>query len=386
MEKKYHILIIEDEPLMRVSISEALRHEGYLVTDSGSGSEGILLAQKGGYDAVITDLRLPGSNGIEILKESKHSSPSTQVIIITAYATVNTAIEAMKEGARDYLTKPFPTEHLLFILKRALAYKEMEEENIYLRQQEAKLAMVAQLLGNISHDIKNLLMPVLTGVKLLDAELKEIFNRIPEKGSRKTHESQRLCDEVLEMLRGSIRRFQDRMKEISDCVKGIVAPPQFEPCHIADLIDNVIKTLGLLAAEKKISLRSEGLKDLSPIHGDKRRLFNAFYNLVNNAIEEVPPDGNITIRGHGPTQDGMIRVSVEDTGRGMPQEVRESLFSSRAISRKPGGTGLGTKIIKDVVDLHQGQIRVESREGAGTTFFLSLPVQQPGKNSVLNRT
>lgn len=135
MKKKPHILIIEDEPLMRISISDALRNEGYQITDTGSGNEGLRLVQSGNYDAVITDLRLPEVDGMNILKVSKQTSPSTQVIMITAYATVHTAIEAMKEGAYDYLTKPFSMEELLLMLKRILTYKKLEEENIYLREQ-----------------------------------------------------------------------------------------------------------------------------------------------------------------------------------------------------------------------------------------------------------
>lgn len=135
MKKKPHILIVEDEPLMRISISDALRQEGYKITDTGSGSEGLSLIQGGNFDAVITDLKMPEVDGMDVLKSSKHFSPSTQVIMITAYATVHTAIEAMKEGAYDYLTKPFSMEELLIILKRIFTYKEMEEENLYLREQ-----------------------------------------------------------------------------------------------------------------------------------------------------------------------------------------------------------------------------------------------------------
>lgn len=380
MKKKHHILLVEDEPLMRMSIAESLRHEGYQVTDVNTGSEGLNLAQSKNYDAVITDLKLPGADGIEILKASMRSSPVTQVIIITAYASIQTAVEAMKEGARDYLTKPFSTEELLLILKRSIEYKEMEEENIYLRQQEAKLAVVAKILGNISHDVKNLLMPVLTGVKLLDTELKELFEKIPDNKSYNLSQNRTMCNDILEMLRDSTKRFQERMKEIADVVKGVIAPPQFEPCQVAEVVDGAIKTLGLIVAEKKISLATEGLNNLPPIQGDKRRLFNAFYNLINNAIEEVPPGGSIFVRTNGVSTAGTIEISVTDNGRGMPPEVRDSLFSAGAISRKPGGTGLGTQIIKDAVDLHHGQIKVESKEGVGTTFLLSLPVQQPEEN------
>ena len=377
MKKIPHILMVEDEPLMRISISDSLRTEGYSVTDTASGDEGLRLIQSEHFDAIITDLKLPGVDGIDILKASKRFSPQTQVIIMTAYATIQTAVEAMKEGAREYITKPFSTEELLLILKRSLEYKEMEEENTFLRQQEAKLVVVAKILGNISHDVKNLLMPVLTGVKLLDTEIKELFERIPDNESSNLSQNRTMFNDILEMLRDSTKRFQEKMKEIADVVKGIIAPPQFEPCQMEEVVDGAIKTLGLLAAEKKISLATEGLNNLPPIQGDKRRLFNAFYNLINNAIEEVPPGGSVIVRTNGVSSAGMLEISVTDNGRGMPPEVRDRLFSASAISRKPGGTGLGTQIIKDAVDLHHGQIKVESKEGEGTTFLLSLPIEQP---------
>jgi signal transduction histidine kinase len=113
---------------------------------------------------------------------------------------------------------------------------------------------------------------------------------------------------------------------------------------------------------------------------DERRLYNAFYNLVNNAIPEVSSGGSITIRGRAEPDD-TIHLAVMDTGRGMPPEVRDSLFTTRAISRKQGGTGLGTKIVKDVVDAHGGQISVESRVGVGTTFSICLPVRPRGSSA-----
>jgi signal transduction histidine kinase len=113
---------------------------------------------------------------------------------------------------------------------------------------------------------------------------------------------------------------------------------------------------------------------LPPIMADDGRLYNAFYNLINNAIPETAPGGSITVRGQLEGEDGVL-LEVADTGRGMPPEVLNSLFTARAISRKPGGTGLGTKIIKDVVSAHNGQITVESEEGVGTAFYIHLPIQ-----------
>jgi len=110
---------------------------------------------------------------------------------------------------------------------------------------------------------------------------------------------------------------------------------------------------------------------------DENRLYSALYNLVHNAIPEVPSGGSITIRGSHNKGDHFIALAVQDTGKGMPPEVRDNLFTKRLVSRKSGGTGLGTKIVKDAVDTHGGQITVDSEEGKGTTFFIRLPIHQP---------
>ncbi len=248
---------------------------------------------------------------------------------------------------------------------------------------EAKLAEVVGLMGDVCHDVKNMLMPVLCGAGLLKEEIREIFvEMIPSDFARAT-KSRALCDEVIDMLHNDALRINDRMREIADCVKGLSAPPQFAPCQAADVVDNVLKTLHMLAQERQIDLRTEGLEALPIIQADERRLYNAFYNLVNNAIPEVPAGGSVTIRGQAHPTSQEVLFAVADTGRGMSPEVCGSLFTTRAISRKTGGTGLGTKIIKDVVDAHKGHITVESQEGRGTTFLIRLPLCPPGSTSSL---
>ena len=132
----------------------------------------------------------------------------------------------------------------------------------------------------------------------------------------------------------------------------------------------------LLANEKGLNFRTEGLDDLPTIQADETRLFNAFYNLINNAIPEVRAGGSVTLRGHVEQENKRVVLEIADTGKGMPPDVRDSLFTNRARSTKVGGTGLGTKIVKDVVDAHSGTISVDSEEGKGTTFIIRLPINQ----------
>lgn len=257
----------------------------------------------------------------------------------------------------------------------ALSSETIEQARLF---EEAKLAEVVRILGDIGHDVKNLLQPVVTATGLLQIELDELFDGLPTMEQNKTAASHEMCNEMIGMLRDTTRRIQDRMKEIADCVKGLSVPPMFASCRVAEVVGHVTKTLGKYAEERGLALRTEGLDDLPVILADENRLFNAFYNLVNNAIPEVPAGGSITVRGLAKVDAGVILLEVADTGRGMSPEVRAHLFTARAISRKAGGTGLGTKIVKDVVVAHGGQITVDSEEGKGTIFHLLLPIRPPG--------
>lgn len=244
--------------------------------------------------------------------------------------------------------------------------------------EEAKLAEVTRVLGDIGHDIKNMLMPVLSGADLLKDELDEQFPTLIREKAKGAETSYANSLDLIRMIVTNARRIQDRVREIADAVKGVTSPPHFTPCRIEVIVDGVLDTLRTYAAEKGITLLTDGLDALPVIDADERRLFNAFYNLINNAVPEVPRGGSVTVSGSPGPRPETVELAVADTGRGMPPEVRDRLFTTRAISTKKEGTGLGTKIVKDAIDLHRGHITVESEEGCGTIFRLVLPVSQIG--------
>ncbi len=129
------ILIVDDEPLMRLSILDALKAVGYIVHEASTGTEGIDKVKIGRFDVVITDLRLPGSDGIAVVQACKQHSPGTEVIVITAHGSVDTAVQAMKFGAHDYITKPFSMDELLLTVDRATQVIDLRQENQELRQE-----------------------------------------------------------------------------------------------------------------------------------------------------------------------------------------------------------------------------------------------------------
>jgi signal transduction histidine kinase len=244
-------------------------------------------------------------------------------------------------------------------------------------QEERRLAIIARLLGNISHDIKNMLTPILTTAQTLTliyqnckAELQRLKAQVSEEAWEQMDRALREFDtffaEAIQMIEEGSAQIQERVREISDAVKGVIAEPRFEPTDVKEVTEKVLRAL------KPDELPSVLL--------DPKRIYNALYNLVNNAIPETPPGGSVTVRIYvcpeGEFPDGnYLGIEVADTGRGIPEEVRKWLFTDKAISTKPGGTGLGTRIVKNVVDAHGGKIWVESELGKGSTFFIRLPLR-----------
>ncbi|HCL81072.1 MAG TPA: two-component system response regulator, partial [Nitrospiraceae bacterium] len=141
------MLVIEDELSVRLGISCTLEKAGYRVMAADNGIDGIRLFETEHFDIVITDLRLPGANGIEVLKSIKNISSDTGVIIITAFADVKTAVEAMREGAYDYISKPFDPNELLIIIDRFIKHRGLVLENIRLKEEVRDKKQFQSIIG-----------------------------------------------------------------------------------------------------------------------------------------------------------------------------------------------------------------------------------------------
>lgn len=356
------ILVADDDPDIVLSVSERLRWMGHEVITAVDGHAALSAVESHSLDLVLIDVSMPQLSGIEVLKRIRPRWPNLPVVILTAYGTIRLAVEAMKEGAVDFIAKPFEHGQIDTVVTTVLGRSEQRVE-------------MTQLMGEVTHDVKNLLMPLVTGTDLLAEEIDDLFKNLPESESVQAEKSHHTCAEVIQLLRNTSRRIQDRMKGIADYAAVARASQHFEPCRIAKIAGSVMKSLRVMAEQKHITVRLEGLDGLPEIVGDEPRLYSLLYNLVNNAIPEVPPLGSITISGRHRADDDFIELSVQDTGNGLPPEIRDNLFTNRLVSRKAGGTGLGTRIVKDVVDMHGGQIAVHSEEGKGTTFVVRLPIR-----------
>ncbi|MEK6672775.1 MAG: response regulator, partial [Nitrospirota bacterium] len=144
---KHRILIIEDEPTMRLGMSHFLSSSGYGVKTSENGIKGLSEIERERFDLVITDLRLPGHDGLSLLKKIKSDRPETGVIIMTAYADVKTAVQAIKEGAFDYIAKPFSNDELLITIERFLKFRNLEMEVSRLKESVSGRTVFENLIG-----------------------------------------------------------------------------------------------------------------------------------------------------------------------------------------------------------------------------------------------
>lgn len=256
--------------------------------------------------------------------------------------------------------------------------------------EEARKAQIVNVIGDISHDIKNMLTPIITGVWTLQPMLQRLFEdldavqaRLPQ-GEPLTEELARAADAVrhdygwiLESAVNAAEQVQGRTKEIADAVKGELSPPLFEMGDLNETCHQVVYPLRTVAERGGVRLVLDLDETLPEVEFDRRQMYNALYNLVNNALPETPQGGTVTLRTRRPVAPSdTIAIEVRDTGRGMPPDVRERLFTDQAVSTKPGGTGLGTRIVAGVIRRHHGTITVESAPGKGTAFTIRLPLRQ----------
>ncbi|MDA8431891.1 MAG: sigma-54 dependent transcriptional regulator [Nitrospiraceae bacterium] len=141
------ILLVEDKESMAEMLRETLEAEGYAVVIARDGQEGIRLVKEGRFDLVLSDLKLPRKDGIEVLKAAKGDNQLVPVIVMTAFGTIETAVTAMKEGAFDFITKPFDTDHLVLLIRRALETQRLLTENILLKDELAARVGAPKIIG-----------------------------------------------------------------------------------------------------------------------------------------------------------------------------------------------------------------------------------------------
>lgn len=270
---------------------------------------------------------------------------------------------------------------------------------------EAELAAVSRAVGDLGHDIKNaltLVQPVIDTTQELflnplieEAEKAEILLRDmnPEEAEKLKNVIQDLKDwlpEANESIQAGCEDIREMVSAIADYIKGTQSS-YIENQLLSDVIPKRLGRLKTVARTRRVMIDFEGIDTVPSFSFDYRLVGRALYNLTNNAlgaIESGVKKGDIEMRNFQVkitasvlpevSSDGFpfCRIEVADDGPGIPEEIRRSLFTSAAISSTPGGTGIGTRFVRDVAAVHGGRVSVENEPGGGARFFLDIPMRQ----------
>jgi signal transduction histidine kinase len=386
------LLIIDDERAILEMLEISLTRDGYHVLMAENGHEGLRLFEGQSPKLVLTDIKMPDIDGIEVLKRIKAIDEEAEVIVITGHGDMDAAISALKHGASDFITKPIRGEVLSLALERAedkvamsrrlkdytenleqrveacmLELKEAQEQLI----RHERLATIGETVTGLAHYIKNILTGLRGGTYMLNTGMAKDKTQLMKEGWAMVQRNiERVHDLALNLLRYSKER-----------------TPELTLCEIHELVSEAVGLFEELARKHRVKLEMSLDPNLKQAYLDREGMYNVLVNLISNAIDACIYDTDTskawrilveTKLERNVDSESAIVIDVTDNGAGIREEVKEKLFT-RFFSTKAGrGTGLGLLITEKIIKEHGGEISVESKEGQGTRFSIRLPRRKPG--------
>lgn len=374
--EKPQILAVDDERAGVDLVARALRKVGKVQTAT-SAEEGWTLAQSTKFDLVISDQRMPGTTGVELLKRIAEQDHHTGRILLTGYADINATIDAINEGGvHAYVSKPCPPDQLRMaattILERtALARRNAElTDELSFKNEELEAALrtvraliervvaserlsaIGEMIANVVHDFRGPLSVILSAGRELAREealpfdeVRELAQQMVAEGDRMT----RMCGDLLDVTHVTVGEASREQEDLASVMSASIGA--------------LVRDASVAGVQIETDFE-EGIR----LALDEDRFRRAILNLGYNAIDAMP-DGGV-LRFRTVRDAGRVIVSVSDTGEGVPDEVRDRLFEPFATFGKQGGTGLGLAIVRKVVSEHEGEIEVGKPDGGGTVFQL----------------
>ena len=327
-----------------------------------SGLERISEARPG---VVITDLKMPGMGGIEVIDRVKQFDPDIVVVVITGFATVDTAVEAMKAGAYDFIPKPFTAEELRAIIGRAVERFQLRMEAKRLRAE--KEAQARKFVTFVSHQLQS---PLGAVRQYLDVLLHQMGSEVPEKQRQWIDRSSVKISEMLQIIKDWLTLSK---------VEGGTLATERKSLRWQDLVPSTLEGFNTTAEERGVTLISEVPDDLPSVIGDEAALRMLLSNLVSNAIKYNRQDGKVTVTAAA--DEKMVSVSVSDTGIGITPDQQPHVFEEfyRVKDKSHAGvsgTGMGLAICRKIAEELGGAMTLESEPEQGSTFTVTLPREE----------
>ena len=363
------ILVVDDEAAVRKALSATLEDEGYVVTGAASGAEALAALRSGRFEIVVTDLLMPGMDGIELLRQGLLIDPNLAGIVLTGHGSVPNAVEAMKSGAIDYVLKPTKLAALRPAMDRALTLRRLRVRNAELAQQLRARTVELEVANkeleafcySVSHELRTPLRAVSGFVEILQK-----------------HHADAMAPDVRRFLgliqvgTGEMTQLIHDLLEFSRIARGA---PQRQAVDLAALFREVFEQLADTYAGRKIELRVE---PLPLVRGDPALLRQAVSNLVSNAIKFTRPRaaGLIEVGVHPESDAGSPVFFVRDNGVGFDMQDAGRLFGvfmRLHHAHEFEGTGVGLANVRRVIERHRGRVWADAVPGAGAIFFFTLP-------------
>jgi len=366
MGAKGNILIVDDEIGSRESMKMILNSR-FQVSTADSGYKAIELIKQTDFDVVVLDIRMPDMSGIEVLKHIKEAEPSPEVMMVTAYAALETCKDALNMGAYGYVEKPFKMDELREVVSRGIDRKLKSAKTIQLGKdfdevrnqliQLEKLSSLGQMASEVIHELATPITGVLGYSEfLLEQE----------------------CDGI---IRNSLQKIKSEAERCQIIIRNILTFAR-KPDNLTTYI-NINEVVSRTIDIKTHQLRVDNIKsefildpDLPNILADFNQIQQVVINIVNNAQDAMKKSDGKRQLSITTTHDlEFIYIAISNNGPSIPQEHLDQIFEPFFTTKKAEqGTGLGLSISRDILQKHNGDIRVSSKEGEGVTFTLEIPI------------
>lgn len=350
-----HILIVDDEMGPRESLKMIL-NPYYNVHVAERGLQAVEMLKEIPVDLVTVDLKMPGFGGINVLEKVKQFDPDIEAIIITGYGSLDTAIEGLRLGAFDYISKPFDVNHILSLVRRGLER----------RHAKARLRQVkSDFLSNVSHELRTPLSVVVGFVYLL---LNQVIGKLSEEQQKVLETVYRNSEELLELI--------DNVLWMTSLNAGD-ANAAIEKFDFREVVKEVTQRYEKTIREKGLVLRVEtGEGDMSVV-SDRGKIERIFHNVFNNAVK-FTDRGEISVNANRSPARDAIEVEITDTGPGIEPNKVDTIFepfhqADNSIQRAYSGLGLGLTVSRRMADLIGGRLDVRSKVNVGTKVTMSFP-------------
>lgn len=363
------ILVADDELGFRKLISYELSGL-YEVLTAEDGEAAVRLVREGGVDVVVSDMAMPKLGGLDALSAIKAIDPKIEVIMVTGYATLETAVEGMRRGAYDFIAKPFQLDDLSRLVARALEKRRLSMSVDELREINR---FKSEFLANMSHELRTPMNAILGYTSL---HLDGVYGPVTPKQ-----------EDALRRVEGSGRNLLQIINAILDLSKMAAGrmPVYVEDFELGELVQETVRVVESLTAKKGLELRAETPAAVR-LRSDKGKIKQILINLVGNAVK-FTSKGGVYIKAEADEAAGRLRLSVRDTGTGIKAGDMAQLFQEfrqldASPTREHGGTGLGLVISRKFAQLLGGDIEAQSEYGSGTTFTVTLPLESAARREV----